>query len=172
MLRTFCRCLDLRWGSLIIGIFSLANAVMGILNTTYSLIAGPEKSFFYTIFRSARHTDEILTYVTWAALAVNLLFFFICCFMIHGVRKEKRLLLIPWVIWSCLYIAFLVFAVVIIFIAGTGEWRLLLVALFLVIFISAWIYLTLVVVSYYQALRDGYALDQPSLPVWHPKDHY
>jgi hypothetical protein len=31
---------------------------MGILNTTYSLIAGPEKSFFYTIFRSARHTDE------------------------------------------------------------------------------------------------------------------
>ncbi|CAG0918937.1 unnamed protein product [Notodromas monacha] len=145
---------------------------MGILNSVYGLIAGPENMFFFILTGSSWHTSEVLTLVTWFALAANLVFLLICCLMIHGVRLEKRCLLLPWIVWSCLYILFLIFSVVIIFLAGTGDLRLLALAVGLIFFVGAWAYFTLVVVAFFQALRGGYALDQPTLPVWNQKDHY
>jgi len=157
-----CGVLDLRRGSLIIGVFTIIHSIMAIISTIYCLIKGPE-SFIYRKKYASAHTDEILYTVLWLLLLISFVYMAVCALLIHGVRKERKGFLVPWIIHSVLQVVFGMFAAIFLFVASTLHWELVLLAIFLIPFTICWSYAILVVISYFQALRAGFELPPPKI---------
>ncbi|KAL7645257.1 UNVERIFIED_CONTAM: hypothetical protein RMT77_003643 [Armadillidium vulgare] len=103
---SFCFCIDLKIGSLIIAIFSLLGSIINIL-TWVSGIRGYQLSqLMYQLYDfdqcDADCQDFVYMTIVWVAiivLALDGLHVIMCSLLIHGIRKDRPKLFLPYLSW-------------------------------------------------------------------------
>lgn len=105
--KLFCCCIELRIGSLIIGIFSLLGSIINILTWVSGIRAFQLQQLLYQLYDFDQCDDQCQNFVrmliVWVAivvLALDGLHVIMCSLLIHGIRKERPGLFLPYLSWQ------------------------------------------------------------------------
>lgn len=171
MLKKSCCCYSLEYGAVVIGItFFIINSV-GFLMQVALLAEWEDVKDSISDPGPIRHAT--LTYL----IVMAVLSFFYVIFsilLLHGIKGDKRIYFIPWLIWSISYMlvtaTFTVHKLVAKIIIGCTSTCLIHVTLgplLYILFLFAWFYCFICVLEYWKTMKEA-----PPIPLKHVKEAY
>ncbi|XP_066966341.1 uncharacterized protein [Macrobrachium rosenbergii] len=157
-----CCCLDLRAGSLAIGVISfLFIGVVQLVVAIYCLLNVEEtrkriKFENAVTFGIIDPESDAAAYIFFSILLlVAVLYILAALVLIHGVRTKRRFLLLPWVFFTFLNMIMAFSGGILTLINSHGYALNIIVGIIVLCISMTWIYFTCVVFSFFQALQDG-----------------
>lgn len=147
-LKKGCCCYSLQDGAIIIGItFMMASSVALLMEV--GLIAEWEDVKLSLHDKRMRQFTFPVLIVGTVLSAVYILF---SVLMLHGVKMENKLYILPWLVWSFIHVTVTICACIYELTLGGTVIELTVVPMFYVVVICFWIYSVVCVLSYYKTL--------------------
>merc|ERR1712179_221915 len=112
-----------------------------------------------------QYKDNVIMYVVIATLVWNSLLGILSCLLIHGVRKDRPGLILPYLAWTWTRLVMYVICGLLItsLIFYVQEPELLIIIVFLTILISIEAYFVLVINAYYKEVKRSLSEDHQLL---------
>ena len=156
-LTSCCHCLDLRKGTMAIGIFYVIMCALGILLSVVFLAVGPEMIIRPLIFSKIDFSTVIailfaIRILLWVTLILCVLLLFISGLLIRGVTIESPCMVLTWLIAQgiVLVLATIGYIYQLIAAIGSGAALSITIAVFSLIWAAVQWYWFAVVVAFYQ----------------------
>jgi len=160
-LKKCCCCYDLRPASLAIGVLSMLIGFVEIGVAIYCLLNLEESKkrikFENGILLGILDEDsDAAAYVFFAILIlVAVIYIIVCALLIHGVRHKKRMLLLPWAMYTLMNMIMAFSGGILMLINSHGYALNIIVGCIVLVISVTWIYFTFVVFSFFRALQNG-----------------
>ncbi|CAL4067407.1 unnamed protein product, partial [Meganyctiphanes norvegica] len=162
ILKRCCCCLDLRAGSLVIGLVSLLFiGVLEIIVGIYSLLnleeAKKRVKFTNTDWLGILDEGSDIAAIVFFSIVILVatIYIIVCILMIIGVRNKRRFLLLPWIFFTFMNMLMAFSGGILALINSHGYALHIIVGFILLSISSLWIYFTCIVFSFFQALQAG-----------------
>jgi len=102
-----CCCFSMRTGILFLGSVSLIYAIINLLNTPYLFELSPGVLDTLTEDwppRYEAHKENIVFFAIISNEVMNAFLLLVSCLLIHGIRKDRPSLLIPYMVWTVTFV--------------------------------------------------------------------
>ncbi|CAL4122589.1 unnamed protein product [Meganyctiphanes norvegica] len=103
--KSCCICFDTKNGSLILASLTLIGSILNILNALSGQLSASLSAVWDQINKDSpseyqQYKENFILYAVIATLAWNGLLMTLSCLLIHGVRKDRPGLMLPFLAWS------------------------------------------------------------------------
>lgn len=179
--KSCCICFDTRNGSLILASITLIVSILNFLNA----MSGQLANTLDTVWNRKTTSEEIppeyqqykasfIMYAVIATLVWNSLLAVLSCLLIHGVRKNRPGLMLPYLAWSwtrlVMYVICGLIMTSLVFYVQEPELMILIVALTILITVEA--YFVLVINAYHKQVKRSLSEDHQLLREEFDNDNY
>jgi len=179
--KSCCICFDTKNGSLILASITLIVSICNILNAASGQLADGISHVWDRMTEEKQippdfqqYKDNVIMYAVIATLAWHSLLGALSCLLIHGVRKDRPGLILPYLAWTWTRLIMYVICGLIItsLVFYVQEPDLLILIAGLAILISIEAYFVLVINAYYKEVKRSLSEDHQLLREEFDNDNY